>query len=82
MLYNEKCDCEWRSRGPKMLTLRSICQDSDDNDLLCSNKAQRDEISHGKTAKAALSIVAEEPIVTRILRSVYASSVAKPANCR
>jgi hypothetical protein len=65
-----------------MLPLRIICQNSDDNDLLCSNKAQRDEISHGKTAKAALSIVAEESIVTRILRSVYASSVAKPANCR
>jgi hypothetical protein len=35
------------------------------------NKAQRDEISHRKTAKAALSIVAEESIVSLMLLRAY-----------
>jgi hypothetical protein len=43
----------------------------------CSNKAQRDEISHGETAKAPLSIVTEGFIVTRVLGRVYASSASR-----
>jgi hypothetical protein len=63
-----------------MLPLRSICQNSGDNDPLCSNKAQRDEISHGKTAKAALSSVAEESIVAREICRAYANSLGRLAN--
>jgi len=59
----KKCDSELRIVGPNCCHCGLYVKVPVTMTNFSSNKAQRDEISHGRTAKAALSIVVRTPLL-------------------